>query len=120
MHVLVGPIMENTAEEAHGHGAGAQGGQENENRPSVPLRSDNRTAQLLSIILELLSFFVEHHAYHIRNYILHKDLLRRVLMLMKSRHTFLKLSEYLFDQDAEFSRKRDFIHSYFGFFMIAT
>ena len=37
------------------------------------------------------SFCVEHHTYHIKNYILHKDLLRRILVLIKSRHTFLKL-----------------------------
>jgi protein phosphatase-4 regulatory subunit 3 len=47
--------------------------------------------QLLSLILELLSFCVEHHTYHIKNYILHKDLLRRILVLMNSRHTFLVL-----------------------------
>ena len=63
---------------------------------------------MLGLILELLSFFVEHHTYHIKNYILHKgnvtaysrwllcnenvsDLLRRILVLIKSRHTFLKL-----------------------------
>lgn len=52
---------------------------------------DSCTVQLLSLILELLSFCVEHHTYHIKNYILHKDLLRRILVLMRSRHTFLVL-----------------------------
>ena len=79
-----------------------------------PEKSDNNTVQVqvLGLILELLSFFVEHHTYHIKNYILHKgkqiftvlwirvlllntflilDLLRRILVLVKSRHTFLKL-----------------------------
>ena len=79
-----------------------------------PEKSDNNTVQVqvLGRILELLSFFVEHHTYHIKNYILHKgkqiftvlwirvlllntflilDLLRRILVLVKSRHTFLKL-----------------------------
>lgn len=57
--------------------------------------SDNfQTAQLLALILELLTFCVEHHTYHIKNYIMTKDLLRRVLTLMNSKHTFLALCEY--------------------------
>uniref|UniRef100_A0A5F8A476 Protein phosphatase 4 regulatory subunit 3B n=1 Tax=Macaca mulatta TaxID=9544 RepID=A0A5F8A476_MACMU len=40
---------------------------------------------------ELLTFCVEHHTYHIKNYIMNKDLLRRVLVLMNSKHTFLAL-----------------------------
>lgn len=56
--------------------------------PSV----DNfQTAQLLALILELLTFCVEHHTYHIKTYIMNKDLLRRVLVLMNSKHTFLAL-----------------------------
>uniref|UniRef100_A0A8C7V317 Serine/threonine-protein phosphatase 4 regulatory subunit 3 n=1 Tax=Oncorhynchus mykiss TaxID=8022 RepID=A0A8C7V317_ONCMY len=54
--------------------------------------SDNfQTAQLLALILELLTFCVEHHTYHIKTYIMNKDLLRRVLVLMNSKHTFLAL-----------------------------
>lgn len=49
----------------------------------------------LGHVLELLTFCVEHHAYHIKNYIISKDLLRRVLVLMKSKHKFLVLSKYL-------------------------
>uniref|UniRef100_A0A674F1Q3 Serine/threonine-protein phosphatase 4 regulatory subunit 3 n=1 Tax=Salmo trutta TaxID=8032 RepID=A0A674F1Q3_SALTR len=49
------------------------------------------TAQLLALILELLTFCVEHHTYHIKTYIMNKDLLRRVLVLMNSKHTFLAL-----------------------------
>lgn len=52
---------------------------------------DYQTAQLLGIILELLTFCVQHHTYYIKYYILRKDLLRNVLILMKSRHTFLVL-----------------------------
>lgn len=52
-----------------------------------------QTAQLLALILELLTFCVEHHTYHIKNYIMNKDLLRRVLVLMNSKHTFLALCE---------------------------
>lgn len=62
---------------------------------SVLCVSDNfQTAQLLALILELLTFCVEHHTYHIKNYIMTKDLLRRVLTLMNSKHTFLALCEY--------------------------
>jgi len=72
MHVFIAPLLSNT-------GAGS------------PEKTDSCTVQVLGLILELLSFFVEHHTYHIKNYILAKDLLRRILVLIKSRHTFLKL-----------------------------
>jgi len=74
MHVFIAPLLSNTAHDS-------------------PEKSDSNTVQVqvLGLILELLSFFVEHHTYHIKNYILHKDLLRRILVLIKSRHTFLKL-----------------------------
>lgn len=63
--------------------------------------SDNfQTAQLLALILELLTFCVEHHTYHIKNYIMTKDLLRRVLTLMNSKHTFLALCEYRRDRSS--------------------
>lgn len=55
---------------------------------------DFQTAQLSSLILELLTFCVEHHTYHIKNYIISKDLLRRVLVLLKSRHAFVALCKY--------------------------
>lgn len=48
-------------------------------------------AALLAHIIEFLSFCVEHHSYHIKNYILHKDLLRKVLEFMKYRHPHLAL-----------------------------
>ena len=91
--VFIAPLLSNTAHDS-------------------PEKSDSNTVQVqvLGLILELLSFFVEHHTYHIKNYILHKgtesesqwtwisvltetflDLLRRILVLIKSRHTFLKL-----------------------------
>merc|ERR1712088_1030509 len=72
MHVFIAPLLSNT-------GAGS------------PEKTDSCTVQVLGLILELLSFFVEHHTYHIKNYILAKDPLRRILVLIKSRHTFLKL-----------------------------
>uniref|UniRef100_A0A4W3GPC6 Protein phosphatase 4 regulatory subunit 3C n=1 Tax=Callorhinchus milii TaxID=7868 RepID=A0A4W3GPC6_CALMI len=73
MHVLSAPLLANTTDEK-------------------PSSKDNfQTAQLLALILELLTFCVEHHTYHIKNYIMNKDLLRRVLVLMNSKHTFLAL-----------------------------
>ena len=58
------------------------------------MTDDYQTAQLLAIILELLTFCIEHHAYNIKNYTLSKDLIRRVLVLLKSRHSFLALGTY--------------------------
>lgn len=55
-----------------------------------------QTAQLLALILELLTFCVEHHTYHIKTYIMNKDLLRRVLVLMNSKHTFLALCKSIY------------------------
>ena len=55
---------------------------------------DYQSAQLLGLILELLTFCVEHHTYHIKNYVINKDVLRRVLVLLKSRHSFLILCKY--------------------------
>ncbi|KAM7362497.1 serine/threonine-protein phosphatase 4 regulatory subunit 3 flfl isoform 1-T8 [Cochliomyia hominivorax] len=56
-----------------------------------PQKEDYQTAQLLGIVLDILSFCVEHHTYHIKNFIIQKDLLKRILVLMKSSHTFLVL-----------------------------
>uniref|UniRef100_A0A3B4DMV0 Serine/threonine-protein phosphatase 4 regulatory subunit 3 n=1 Tax=Pygocentrus nattereri TaxID=42514 RepID=A0A3B4DMV0_PYGNA len=83
MHVLTAPLLANTAEERKGLLKVCS---------LSPATSDNfQTAQLLALILELLTFCVEHHTYHIKNYIMNKDLLRRVLVLMNSKHTFLAL-----------------------------
>uniref|UniRef100_A0A8B9HPG7 Protein phosphatase 4 regulatory subunit 3C n=1 Tax=Astyanax mexicanus TaxID=7994 RepID=A0A8B9HPG7_ASTMX len=98
MHVLTAPLLANTAEERKGEFYVTF-------RPHLispylpeettkvnPVCPDNfQTAQLLALILELLTFCVEHHTYHIKNYIMNKDLLRRVLVLMNSKHTFLAL-----------------------------
>ncbi|GFN82821.1 serine/threonine-protein phosphatase 4 regulatory subunit 3, partial [Plakobranchus ocellatus] len=72
MHVLTAPLFANTAD----------------NKPS---RDDYQSAQLLGLILELLTFCVEHHTYHIKNYVISKNVLSRVLVLLKSRHSFLVL-----------------------------
>lgn len=61
--------------------------------PFVLLLDDFQTSQLLALILELLTFCVEHHTYHIKNYIINKDILRRVLVLTASQHAFLALCE---------------------------
>uniref|UniRef100_A0A8D3DT92 Serine/threonine-protein phosphatase 4 regulatory subunit 3 n=1 Tax=Scophthalmus maximus TaxID=52904 RepID=A0A8D3DT92_SCOMX len=68
MHVLTAPLLANTKQ-----------------------TSNKLESQLLALILELLTFCVEHHTYHIKTYIMNKDLLRRVLVLMNSKHTFLAL-----------------------------
>uniref|UniRef100_A0A6A7FV95 Serine/threonine-protein phosphatase 4 regulatory subunit 3B-like n=2 Tax=Hirondellea gigas TaxID=1518452 RepID=A0A6A7FV95_9CRUS len=77
MHYLIAPLLSNTV------------GDE-------VVREDYQTAQLVALILELLAFCVEHHSYHIKNYIIHRDLLRRVLVLVKSKHTFLVLGTVRF------------------------
>ena len=55
---------------------------------------DYNTAVNLALILEISAFCVEHHTYHIKNYVISKDLLRRILVLMKSEHKFLVLSTF--------------------------
>lgn len=72
VQILIAPLLDNT-----------DGGE--------PQKEDYQTVQLLGLILELLSFCVEHHTYHIKNCILNKDLLRKILVLMKSTHKFLVL-----------------------------
>ncbi|XP_050296359.1 serine/threonine-protein phosphatase 4 regulatory subunit 3 isoform X3 [Anthonomus grandis grandis] len=72
VQILIEPLLENTIND-------------------IPQREDYKHVQLLGLILELLSFCVEHHTYHIKNCILNKDLLRRILVLMKSTHKFLVL-----------------------------
>merc|ERR1719507_1611111 len=116
MHVFIAPLLANTHPSAaisaanseiespteggeaprpgEDQQAGSQecgGGDGGGEAKSAKLSMDPCTVQLLSLVLELLSFCVEHHTYHIKNYILHKDLLRRILVLMNSRHTFLVL-----------------------------
>lgn len=77
MQTLIAPLLLNTLTER-------------------PANEEYHTVQLLGLVLELLSFCVEHHTYHIKNCILSKDLLRRILVLMKSTHTFLVLGALRF------------------------
>ncbi|XP_028278788.1 serine/threonine-protein phosphatase 4 regulatory subunit 3B isoform X1 [Parambassis ranga] len=113
MHVLTAPLLANTAHDKISKGKlerrtrgfqtknmqisliipclGLSDLQEGSTKIN-PVCPDNfQTAQLLALILELLTFCVEHHTYHIKTYIMNKDLLRRVLVLMNSKHTFLAL-----------------------------
>lgn len=73
MHNLTAPLYANTAD-------------------GKPSRDDYKTAMLLSLILDLITFCLERHSFHIKNYVLNKDLFTRVLILMKSKHSFLALT----------------------------
>jgi len=66
-----------------------------------PEKNDSCTVQLQSLILELLSFFVEHHTYHIKNYILHKDLLRRILVLCKLSNLLAFIFSLFYNKDVQ-------------------
>ncbi|TPP64214.1 Serine/threonine-protein phosphatase 4 regulatory subunit 3 [Fasciola gigantica] len=55
-------------------------------------KDDYHTALVLNHILELLTFCIETHTYHMKNYCLHRDLLKRVLVLLQSSHKFLVLT----------------------------
>ncbi|XP_051021094.1 serine/threonine-protein phosphatase 4 regulatory subunit 3B isoform X2 [Acomys russatus] len=86
MHVLTAPLLTNTSEDKC-----EEDNMLGSNKTNTICPDNYQTAQLLALILELLTFCVEHHTYHIKNYIMNKDLLRRVLVLMNSKHTFLAL-----------------------------
>merc|ERR1719494_13160 len=77
MHLLTAPLMAATSGEK-------------------PSKDDYSSSVTLGHILELLTFCVEHHTYHIKNYVISKDLLRRVLVLMKSKHKFVALAALRF------------------------
>uniref|UniRef100_A0A8C7WJG5 Serine/threonine-protein phosphatase 4 regulatory subunit 3 n=1 Tax=Oncorhynchus mykiss TaxID=8022 RepID=A0A8C7WJG5_ONCMY len=90
MQVLTAPLLANTVDEKKSKGE--EGDNFFGSTKINPVCPDNfQTAQLLALILELLTFCVEHHTYHIKTYIMNKDLLRRILVLMNSKHTFLAL-----------------------------
>lgn len=55
-------------------------------------RESLRLVTLLSLLLDFLSFCVEHHTFHIKNYIIGRDLLKPVLVLLQSPHQFLVVS----------------------------
>ncbi|NXM06465.1 P4R3B phosphatase, partial [Tyrannus savana] len=91
--VLTAPLVANAAEGTCEIG--------NENFFFHPFRllmfiNDHQTAKLLSLILKLLTYCLEWHKEHMRHYIISRDLLRRVLVLMNSKHTFLALNAFQF------------------------
>lgn len=75
MSVLVAPLMANTIDHQLA-------------------RDDFRLAQLENLILDFVTFCLEHHTYHMRNFLNKKDFLRRILVLLKSKHQFLQLSKH--------------------------
>ncbi|CAF1669254.1 unnamed protein product [Adineta ricciae] len=77
MSVLLAPLMANTSD-------------------LKLVRDDFHLAQLQNLILDFVTFCIEHHTYHMRNFLNKKDLLRRVLVLLKSKHQFLQLSALRF------------------------
>uniref|UniRef100_A0A8C3YVV2 Protein phosphatase 4 regulatory subunit 3C n=1 Tax=Catagonus wagneri TaxID=51154 RepID=A0A8C3YVV2_9CETA len=86
IHNIIAPLLSTTSEDICEEGNIVGSDKNNKN-----YLNDYQTAQLLALILELLTFCVQHHTYYIKNCILSKDLLRRVLILMNSKHTFLLL-----------------------------
>ena len=93
MHVLMAPLLANTATE------------------SGPSKDDYQTCNILSLILDLVTFSVENHQYHVKHYIQNKDLLRRVLVLLKSKHRFLVLAALRFMRKIV-GRNDDFYNRY--------
>uniref|UniRef100_A0A8C5GU86 Serine/threonine-protein phosphatase 4 regulatory subunit 3 n=1 Tax=Gouania willdenowi TaxID=441366 RepID=A0A8C5GU86_GOUWI len=91
MHVLSAPLLANTTEEKPSKGISIAFSLGFKKRLFSSFSDDFQTSQLLALILELLTFCVEHHTYHIKNYIINKDILRRVLVLTASQHAFLAL-----------------------------
>uniref|UniRef100_A0A915KEK1 Serine/threonine-protein phosphatase 4 regulatory subunit 3-like central domain-containing protein n=1 Tax=Romanomermis culicivorax TaxID=13658 RepID=A0A915KEK1_ROMCU len=62
-------------------------------RPDDVLKKDDyHTCQILNIVLDLLTFCIEHHSFQMRTYLVNKNLLKLMLFLLKSKHKFLSLS----------------------------
>lgn len=78
---------------------------------NVVEKDNYRIAQLQNLILDFLSFCVEHHTYHVKNFIIQKDLLKRILVLLKSKHQFLALSALRFLRKT-ISIKEEVYHRY--------
>ncbi|TNN12001.1 Serine/threonine-protein phosphatase 4 regulatory subunit 3 isoform 1 [Schistosoma japonicum] len=57
-------------------------------------KDDYHTALVLNHIIELLTFCIETHTYHMKNYCFNRDLLKRVLILLQSSHKFLVLGKF--------------------------
>jgi len=59
---------------------------------------DYETGERLSSVLDLLTFCVERHTYHCKNFVMNRNVGRRVLTLLKSRHAFVSLGMSSFSQ----------------------
>lgn len=77
MHRLMAPLMAQTSTETIS-------------------KDTSHNAVLLSHILDILSLCVERHTYHIRNYVIDKNVLGRVLVLLTSSHSHLALAAVRF------------------------
>ncbi|XP_017933108.1 serine/threonine-protein phosphatase 4 regulatory subunit 3B-like [Manacus vitellinus] len=77
IHVLTAPLLADTSEKSYD-------------------KDDYQTAEILALVLEVLSFCVRRHRYHMKKYVTSKDLLRRILVLLKSKHKFLALAALRF------------------------
>ncbi|XP_065184140.1 serine/threonine-protein phosphatase 4 regulatory subunit 3-like [Sycon ciliatum] len=74
-------------------------------------RDDSRAAGLLRLIMDVLCVCVTAHTYHIRNHIISRDLLRRVLVLTQSVHKHLALSAVRFVRQV-LGQKDDALNNY--------
>ncbi|NXU02144.1 P4R3B phosphatase, partial [Buphagus erythrorhynchus] len=88
IHVLAAPLLANTSEDVHWQYIIYFFVQL---KALISLVDNYQTAEILSSVLKLLSFCVERHMYHMKFYVMNKDLLRRALVLLKSKHKFLAL-----------------------------
>ncbi|XP_050170936.1 serine/threonine-protein phosphatase 4 regulatory subunit 3-like [Myiozetetes cayanensis] len=57
---------------------------------------DYQRAETLALVLDVLTFCMQRHRYHMKRYVTSEDLLRRVLLLLKSKHRFLALAALRF------------------------
>ncbi|XP_028636148.1 protein PPP4R3C-like [Grammomys surdaster] len=79
MRNLIAPILSTTV-------------QNDSNYDRANIHPDNyQNAQLLGAVLEILTFCVQYHSMYIKHYILSKNLLSSILVLMSSKHIFLIL-----------------------------
>lgn len=58
--------------------------------------SRTENSSLVASVLDVLSFAVENHTYHVKNYILSKEILQKVLLLMDPKYSFLALNALKF------------------------
>ncbi|KAL3316367.1 Serine/threonine-protein phosphatase 4 regulatory subunit 3 [Cichlidogyrus casuarinus] len=70
---LTKPLFENTTKE-------------------FPLKDDYHTALVMHHIIDLLTFCFENHNFTMRNYCLNNDVIKKVLVLLRSSHSFLALN----------------------------